>query len=185
MSINVYLKDEVQQAEEFEARERSERGQHWKDYTFKGFNVFLEKGRFHVILHHLDETIPDSLVEFVQEISCYEWVPLRPSRICGIYKHEDSEAQLDVQGDHYELRIRGKTLPPMYELYRKIRAGNITPEENWDTPQPGAVSRMAPHEDPLDAFMASELLRGLAKGRELDDLDEDIDEDGENTELDK
>ena len=138
MSINVYLKDGVEQLEEFQTKERKSKDeQQWNEYYLPGLQVSRDKGRWYFYLHELTDPIPPIVRDLVDEISFYDRIPRRPERAIGIYKHDDAEAELDRSGEavSYGLRIRGKSMGNMLELYRRIRAGKITPMESWDTEQ--------------------------------------------------
>jgi len=138
MSINVYLKDGVEQLEGFQTKKRkSKDGQQWNEYYLPGLKVSRDKGRWYFYLYELTDPIAPVVKDLVDEISFYDRIPRRPERAIGIYKHEDAEAELDRSGEavSYGLRIRGKSMKNMLELYRRIRAGKITPRESWDAEQ--------------------------------------------------
>lgn len=150
MSINVYLKDGVEQIEGFQTKERkSKDGQCWNEYHLPGLQVFRDKGRWYFFLHEFSDPIPDVAKDLVDEISFYERIPRHPDRISGIYKYEDAEAELDRSGEaaSYGLRIRGKSMKNMLELYRKIRAGKIIPAESWDEEQELPAAPQHPAEE--------------------------------------
>ena len=150
MSINVYLKDGVEQLEGFQIEDRKfKEEQHWNEYHLPGLRLYRDKGRWFFVLNEFTEPIPDVVKDFMDEISFYDRIPRRPDRISGIYKHEDAEAELDHSGEamSYGLRIRGKSMKNMLELYRKIRAGKITPTESWDEEQQTPRVSEAPTEE--------------------------------------
>lgn len=135
MSINVYLKDEVEKLEGFRTEERRYNdGSRRDDYHLPGLQIIRDKGRWYFYLNELTDLIPNVVKDLVAEISFYDRIPRYPERIAGIYKYKDAEAELDRKGEirSYGLRIRGKSIENILELYRKIRAGKITPAESWD-----------------------------------------------------
>lgn len=139
MSINVYLKDEVRQVEGFEERERIDKSQKWNEHRISGMYLFHDKGRWYIILHNLTDQIPESVKELVEEISCFEAFSNQPKRALGIYKLEDVEAELDDwDRGKYQLKMRGKSMENMLQLYRLIRAGKTLPAESYDGKQSGA-----------------------------------------------
>ncbi len=143
MSINVYLKDEVQQATTgFEEKEKAESGHKRSEYRrVSGTSLLHDKGRWYFILHYLTDQIPDSVKEFVEEISCFETFSSQPKRALGVYKFESVEAELDDwDKGKYQLKMRGKSMENMLKLYRLIRAGQTFPVESYDGQQSG-VSR--------------------------------------------
>ena len=135
MSINVNLKPEIEDREDFTATKRSDKGQIWYDYFLPGIKIYREKGRFHMILHNLTESVPEILENLVEEISCYEQFPSTPRRTVGVYQYESAKAVLDKYSDRLEVRITGKTIEDVRDIYYRIRAGKIVPTERWDEEQ--------------------------------------------------
>ncbi len=135
MSINVNLKgNEVEKIKGFKINERVDKGQKWKEYYLPGISLFLDKGRYHTILHQLTESVPEVLKDIVEEISFYDHFSSTPKRITGIYQHKSAEAEVDLLTDKNFLSIRiiGKNMKDVLELYREIRAGKAVPLERWD-----------------------------------------------------
>ncbi len=135
MSITVYLKEGVESISGYKERVMKDRGQEWTVYSLPELTLFRDKGRWHVYLHELTEPVPEIIKDYLDEISFYEWFPLRPKRICGIYRVGDTEGDLDEQGDHYVLRIRGQSMVSIREMYLKLRSGKLTPNINFEVAQ--------------------------------------------------
>lgn len=132
MSINVYLNDSVEKLEGFETKDRkSKDGQCWQTYHLPGLQFFRDGGRWYFVGHELTDPIPAVVKGLVNEISFYGQIPWFPQRSIGIYRYEDAEAEIDYVGEIVRIRMCGKSMENMLELYRKIRAGKITPRESW------------------------------------------------------
>lgn len=145
MSVNAYLKKCVESLEGFEKVERKEKtGEKWYTYSLPGIKLFYDKGRYYCILHELNEQVPDLVKSFVEEISFFEIFPRIPKRTVGIYRSKDAEAEVDEYlSESYEIRIIGKNMQSMCDLYRAIRSGRImpAPKDRWDNEQLGNVSK--------------------------------------------
>ncbi len=184
MSVNVYVKEEVENQEGFEAVERSggKPTQRWHDHYFKGLSIHREHG-WHFSLQELTDQIPEFIREFVTHLTFRDNIPTRPSRKLGVYKHGDSEAELDISpyshGENYELKMCGKDLAEMLTLYRGIRAGTLQPTQSWEGEQTGSTDDSSSHqseqrnsfEDPDDDPGDEDLLH------EVEDENEDDEED--------
>lgn len=139
MSIELYVNEEVVKRDGFEVRHRqSTDGQQWEEYYLPGIRLYREKGRFHINLHHLEEPIPKLVEDMVEEISFYEWIPGLPKRVGGVYSLKSAMGTLEPpqkEQSSYQLRIVGKKLEDIRELYLKIRVGRILPTESWEEKQ--------------------------------------------------
>ena len=139
MSVNVYLKNSVESLEGFEIVERKEKnGEKWYTYSLPGIKLFRDKGRYYCILHELNEQVSDLVKPFVEEISFYELFPRIPSRICGVYRFKDAEAEIDTYlSESYAVRITGKSMQSIQILYRAIRSGRTMPasKDCWGNEQ--------------------------------------------------
>ncbi|MDP2967065.1 MAG: hypothetical protein Q8N87_01490 [bacterium] len=136
-SIYLYLKnEEVPKLVGYQIIDRHNKdGGNYKTYSIPGVDLSFDKGRFNTILHGIQESIPLLIKDIVEEISLYDWIPLDPERVIGRYKYKTAIALLDRQKDNYELRILGKLLEDVKELYFQIRSGNIQPFESWEKKQ--------------------------------------------------
>ena len=134
-SIYVYLSEEVKNKEGYEEKQRSERGQQWKEYRIAGMYLFRDKERPYISLSEIECPIPEIVSDIVVGFSLRDWIPSRPKRINGIYKLETATATVDTSGDRTEVRITAEKLEDLRELYYKIRAGQTFPSENWEAEQ--------------------------------------------------
>lgn len=137
MGVNVYLSAKIREAEGFEDKPESGGNpvQHWTTPYFQRIRLEFDKGRYALHLHGLANEIPECLDEFVRSISVVETFPTSPRRTTGVYKHKKATAELDISRYHrneFRLHITSKTLEDARELYRRIRAGKITPKESWE-----------------------------------------------------
>lgn len=138
MSFNIYLDSKkVEKLEGFEEIERHDRGRKWFNYLLPGISISREKGRYYVVLHEVGDSIPELVKDIVEEISFYDSIPACPTRMRGVYVYQDATATVDKRDsqDYYEVRIRGKKMESVCELYRLIRAGKIKPKESWEEKQ--------------------------------------------------
>jgi len=134
MSVNVYFQDEVQKKDGFIVTNYTHKGKQLDEYSLPGLQLYRDKGRFYFFFSELDNPIPTIVEDVVEDISFYDRIPCNPERIIGVYKYKSAEAELDRSGERvtYGLKIHGKNMEDIRELYRQIRAGTITPEESWD-----------------------------------------------------
>lgn len=143
MSINVYLKDEeVRKVKGFEVIKHKEKdGSSWKEYRLPGIYLSYEKGRWHIILHYPIEPIPSLVSDIVEGISFRDWIPLIPKREAGIYHYKSAEAEVEMSKiggtKKYHVHIKAKEMKDVLELFRRIRAGSIRPDESYEGEQSG------------------------------------------------
>lgn len=144
MSINVNLKgNEVEKIKGFEVKELNDKGKKYKEYSLPGICLYFDKGKYHTILHQLTESVPEILKDIVEEISFYDYFSPETKRITGIYQYKSAEAEVDFLNDRkfIQIRIIGKNMEDMKELYRQFRAGKIMPAERWDQEQSATVKQ--------------------------------------------
>ena len=136
--IYVYLKGNIKDLKGFSSVERrSNNGTKWEDFYFLGFPASEDKSLWKLYVNDFTVLLPDAVKELIEVISLYERIPSIPSRISGIYRYNDAEAELDrgCEAATYGLNMHSKTMESLLALYRLIRAGSITPTENWDSAQ--------------------------------------------------
>lgn len=143
MSVNVYLKDEVEKLEGFTTKQKEAKYEKWEEHWLAGIRLEHNYGRWYFTLYDLNDRIPEVVANIVEEISFHTFVPLQPLRERGIYSHESCEAEVgvDSEGQKLWMRIRGKKMEDVRALYRKIRAGSIRPKESHEGQQ-GGLSRV-------------------------------------------
>ena len=140
MSINIYLNTEkLENHKDFEKIEKMEKGHKWYSYRFLGDHVFRDEGRYYIISHEIEEDFSELIEDMVEEVSFYEQIPLYPERIMGVYVHKSATATVDIgfsgRKEKYAVKIRGKKMEDVRELYRLIRNGKILPKESWEQEQ--------------------------------------------------
>lgn len=143
MSVNVYLKgEEVQKLEGFTIRKRQggKPIQEWDEYEVPGVKLFRDKGRWFVMLSESDP-VPEAVKDIVEEISFHAIIPRLAAREAGIYRHESAKAKVKPWNSGHEwkleIRIEGKEMEDIRELFHKIEVGSIRPEESYEGPQSG------------------------------------------------
>ena len=133
MSMNLYLTDGVAELQGFTSAITKGR------YQLPGLDVCRNKGRYYVILHPGDP-VPPILKSVVDEISLYDEIPVALiRRELGLYTHESAEAEVEptYSGERHIIRIRGKKMEDVVELFRLIKAGAIRPSVSYQGPQSG------------------------------------------------
>lgn len=142
MSINVYLKgDEVQKIAGFTAKSRRTQDNEWTEYRIPGVKLYHGRGRWYTTLYEPTEPIPAAVADIVDEITFQGWIQFHTSRESGIYSHESAEAEVDLnktaENNLAKVQIRAKKIVDLLELYHKIRAGSIRPEQSYEVQQSG------------------------------------------------
>lgn len=164
MSVNVYLNNKVRELAGFKS-------QRYKDdsgdkMTFNGMHVFGENGRLYLMWNIEDAIIPDEFKDLVEEISCYETIPVMSGRESGIYRHESAECELTPE-DYgsskrerpvYKLKLRAKKLEDIKVLMHKVKTGTICPEESYEERQGGKTRQQLESE-----LLQTQLLLGEAR----------------------
>lgn len=140
MSINIYLNTEkLEEHKDFEKTERMDKGRKWIEHHFLGDYIFKEEGKYYIISHEIEKDLSELIEDMVDEISFYKQISLHPKRIMGVYTHESATATVDIgfssREEKYAVKIRGKKMKDVRELYHLIRAGKILPEESWEKEQ--------------------------------------------------
>lgn len=141
MSINLYLKEEVRKIPGFIDRVRhAQGGETWNEYEIPGVRLYHKKGRWYTTIDETDP-IPPVLVGIVTVISLQAFIPIRPKRESGRYKHKSAKAKLECYSSHnYEVTTTGEKLEDILELFYMIKIGSIRPEESFEGEQ-GGLSR--------------------------------------------
>lgn len=82
--------------------------------------------------------VPPPLDWLVEEVSFMGDIPAVPHREYGVYRHESARAQVTKSRRRCaKAYIVGKTIADVRELYHRILAGSIRPEESYEKPQTG------------------------------------------------
>jgi hypothetical protein len=138
----IYLEDGV----DIKKEEQIEKGKKVSRYFFRGIQFFEDDGRFYLLLHRLEDGVPETVKDVVGKISFYEWFLVEPERTRGRYELESASATVDLvsveKKDKYVVRITSKTMEDARELYYAIRAGEILPTESWEEKQVEPISEM-------------------------------------------
>src|SRR3989344_2226588 len=163
MSVNVYLREEIRQAEGFGMKTKiwGKPPQNYEQATFMGIELSMSEGRLSLHLGYLDGKIPEVLLLFVSDVSFHDCFPLQPRRETGVYRDDkfgDAIAKLEVNSSNYFLRITGTKLEEGKKLDEAIRAGTVRPTES------GEQSQQGQSRDELEAELAE-------SRRAVEDLD--------------
>lgn len=149
MSGKIYLKDEIMEREDFEAKEQEKGTEKWNQYFLGGVRISRDSGRFYLTLNKLEDRIPEIVKDVTNEISFYNQIPMNPERIRGRYELESASATVDQVPDgrlgndsEYAVQITSETMEDARELYYAIRVGEILPTESWEEEQVEPVSEM-------------------------------------------
>lgn len=144
--IRIYLKSEVDQLKGFPTRaiEGSPEGS-WSKYNAFGLEFTKKDGHWYL---ELDENDPAPVVpaivtesNLVDVISLKQVIATHPHREAGIYRWKTAEAEVESSDGIKSLRMfvncKATELPDLLELFQKIKAGSIRPEESHESPQSG------------------------------------------------
>ena len=143
LSIRVYLDKKVQKMEGYEER-TVPTSHNWIRCTFKGVEIYSGQApveEFYVSLSDPEEPVPKEVQDLITGASLIARHPRKYlNRHCGRYELKSATGTVDVHSfekgqEEAEVRIKGKKLDDVVELYRKIRAGQIFPFEDWEGPQ--------------------------------------------------
>lgn len=90
-------------------------------------------------LGETETEVPPPLDWLVEEVSFMGDIPASPHREYGVYRHESARAQVTVSPGKPDAKVHitGKTIADVRELYHKILAGSIRPDESYEAPQEG------------------------------------------------
>lgn len=146
MSLNIYLDTQrVESHPTFQAKGPTGEGMPhiFGDALYHDANGYRIHGS-------LGSSIQEHYLEMVSGASLYEEFDRHPSRTIGIYRLRKAEATLDngvrttgigknaVHYPCYKLQIRTtgpESIKTVSELYRRIRAGSISPAVSWEAEQ--------------------------------------------------
>lgn len=140
MSVNLYFREGVRKHAGFKSELYGDQSD---QVTFKGLKVYREVGdggRLYAVFN-LDIPIPNDLMEFVEEISCHEYILRMATREHGVYQHKSASCELIAETyarrPAYKLKIVAKNLEDIRELVHMIKVGTIRPNESYEGPQGG------------------------------------------------
>ncbi|MDO8469583.1 MAG: hypothetical protein Q7S84_01000 [bacterium] len=110
--------------------------------SINDLTLYGSDGRLHASLGSENDEIPESLMEYVVGFSLHETVVKTGTREAGIYKHETAEAevefsQYDARRESYIVKITGEKMGDVRELFHKIKAGSVRPDESYEGEQLG------------------------------------------------
>ncbi len=146
MNGKIFLKDEIMEDEDFEAKKQEKGTEKWTQYFLQGVRLFRDDGRFYLLLHALENKVPKMVRDVIDGISFYKRIPADPERTRGKYISESASATLDwtpgEKGNSYAIQITSKTMEDARKLYYAIRAGEILPTESWEEKQVEPMSEM-------------------------------------------
>lgn len=139
MSLNMYFKKEIRQAEGF-------KGQPYPDgsgdkMNIMGMNLF-SAGDLLYSIQDENGVVPTELEKYVVNISMYARISAqRATREMGIYRHESAEAEVELElgnkNPEYQIKINGKKMEDIHALLRMIKSGSIRPTESYERAQDG------------------------------------------------
>jgi len=93
MSVNAYLKDEVAELEGFIPLCHRVDGTIARGASFKGINVYGDKGVWYVSLGDHD-IVPSQLDGLVERVTVRSWTPNSPNRETGVYAFKSATAEV-------------------------------------------------------------------------------------------
>jgi len=142
--IRLYFKKNIEKEPGFR-QDKSETSPGWISCCFEGKRIFSgkeEERTFSLDLSYPEDSVPEALQKMIAEVSLRDRLPRKVfNRLCGRYREQDAVATVDLftsskdEKEIFELGIVGTNLDNVKALYYKIRAGQILPFENWETPQ--------------------------------------------------
>ncbi|MBU2503586.1 MAG: hypothetical protein KJ879_00840 [Nanoarchaeota archaeon] len=143
MSVNVYLKsEEVKEKPGFEDHENVV-------FSISEIKLWNSDGRWHIMLKRLEDPIPPSIADIVEEITFLKEFSLNPIRKMGIYSYGSARAEVDMVfgkkiGPRFQVFITAKKKEDLQELYEMIRAGSVFPDKNknYESQQKTGFRRM-------------------------------------------
>lgn len=139
MSLNMYFKKEIRQAEGFKSEPYPDGS--GDKMSIMGMNLF-NAGDLLYSIQGENGTVPTELEKYVVNISMYARISAKlATRETGIYRHEGAEAEVELdlgnKNPEYQIKINGKEMKRIHELLRMIKSGSIRPEESYEAPQSG------------------------------------------------
>lgn len=141
MSINVYLKKEVEQHAQFRAEKKQTKDGEVTHHYLGTVSFFYELGRPMFYLSSINHRIPEVVEPFIDEISFRDHAPLGITRESGVYQHEGAVAEvtrsLRTGQEQMFVEIHGPKLSDIKKLWDDIKAGTIRPEVSYEGPQGG------------------------------------------------
>lgn len=144
MSLNVYFTDAVKTLPGFTSKPYSDNS--GNETRIDGMRIFGEKGRLYTTFSDENDVMPEKLNDYVEKFSLYKSLPYIAKRETGIYRHSSAEAELEFDPHGkvavYQVKIIGKKLEDVRDLFRMIKIGSIRPEESYEGDQTG-MSRLA------------------------------------------
>lgn len=160
MSLNAYLTDAVKELPGFTSHPYKDGG--GNNMKIDSLHLFDDKGRLYARLGDENSVVPSTLKDYVEEFSFYEWIPQVSHRETGIYRLESAEAEVEdnwggSKRPMYRVKIIGKELMYIRDLFRMIKVGSIRPEESYEKPQQG-LSRAGLEEKLAQALRSKEKL---------------------------
>lgn len=142
MSLNVYWKEEVVGHAGFVSKPKLSKGELWEEHSIVGISIFRNTGRWYSIFGNPEtDRVPAAVVNMVDEISFWDYIPSHPKREAGVYHHASAEAEVqpysDGKGNKNQVRVIAKKMGDVVELLRMIKAGSIRPDESYEGQQNG------------------------------------------------
>lgn len=122
-----------------EAEKRAERSPS-TGYKLFGETIECRHGRWMAKISDDIREVPIAFKDFVTSISLHDGIPGHPYRARGIYRYNQSTAELEHHSSSdgegwYTVEIEGLNLSDSYHLLQLIKAGAIQPELSYEDDQ--------------------------------------------------
>jgi hypothetical protein len=145
MSVNVYLKGDVEKMPAFKHVPVI------KDVSFEkhelyGVEIRKEKGRWFLSLYDMNDQVPSTLANLVDEISYRDYLPNLATREPGIYVHETASVEVvpELFGKgQLKYRVAGsaKKMADLRDFVHHFLVGEIRPQKSYVGPQAGKSTK--------------------------------------------
>lgn len=155
MSIRLYFDPEkVRKHPSYkEVTTRNGRGEPHTEYLLDGEGISIDDGDWYVNIYSVIlPEIPNLYKGILASVSLCEDFPIRPLRERGVYRYKTATAELETRDFgrkeelKYIIKITGKSLKNVQELFQMVKAGSVRPEISYEGSQNG-LSRQALEEE--------------------------------------
>ncbi len=167
MSVNVYLETSILRNKSLVTTQTGG----VQKMELYGVSIYSNQGRPYVVLGNENDPVPQGILAWVSLISFYDIFPRRADRVTGIYALRSAEGELDIdQTGKYSVKITGKKMDDVRDLYRAIRTGSLQPEKSYEGPQGGKTNQQLEAELAKSEKNLNDALEGLKEIRRLQNL---------------
>ncbi len=158
MSVNVYLETSILRNKSLVTTQTGG----VQKMELYGVTIHSNQGRPYIVLGNENDEVPQGIRAWVSVISFYDIFPRRTDRVTGIYTLKSAEGELDIdRSGKYSVKITGKKLEDIRDLYRAIRTGSFQPEKSYEGPQGGKTYQQLQAELAKSEKNLNDALEGL------------------------